>query len=94
MSLNKPLATGYYMKGDLSLFWNQPDKAAAEAHRDDWIVRAPAPGIRILKDFAKTLRTHRTGIPAYFDRPSPTGPLEATDNKIRTIVARQFSAAA
>jgi len=76
------------MKGDLSLFWNQPDKAAAEAHL------APAPGIRILKDFAKTLRTHRTGIPAYFDRPSPTGPLEATDNKIRTIVARQFSAAA
>jgi transposase len=65
LSLNKALATAYYMKKDLRLLWSQPNKAPAEAHLRGWIARVEASGIRILKEFAKTLGAHRNGILAY-----------------------------
>lgn len=90
LSLNKPLATAYYMKEDLRLLWSLPDKAPADAHLQDWIARAEASGIRILKDFAKTLRTHRHGILAYYDHRISTGPLEGTNNKIKTLQRQAY----
>jgi transposase len=73
------------MKEDLRLLWFQTDKASAEAHLEDWIGRAEAWGIRMLKDFTNTLRTHRRGILAYYDYRISTGPLEGTNNKIKTL---------
>jgi transposase len=90
LSINKPLATAYYMKEDLRLLWSLPDKPAAEAHLQDWIDRAEVSGIRILKDFANTLRTHRRGISAYYDHPISTGPLEGTNNKIKTLQRQAY----
>ncbi len=90
LSLNKPLATAYYMKEDLRLLWSLPNKATAEAHLQDWIARSEASGIRILKDFAKTLRTHRQGILSFFDYPISTGPLEGTNNKIKTLQRQAY----
>lgn len=90
LSVNKPLATAYYMKEDLRLLWSQANKASAEAHLQDWIARAEASGIRILKDFANTLRTHRRGILAYYDHPISTGPLEGTNNKIKTLQRQAY----
>jgi transposase len=85
LSLNKPLAAAYYMKEDLRLLWSQSSRASAEAHLDDWIARAEASGIRILKDFANTLRTYRRGILAFYSFPISAGPLEGTNNKIKTL---------
>jgi transposase len=90
LSLNKPLATAYYMKEDLRLLWSLPNKAAADAHLQDWIARAEASGIRILKDFAKTLSTHKRGILAYYDHRISTGPLEGTNNKIKTLQRQAY----
>jgi transposase len=90
LSLNKPLATGYYMKDDLRLLWAMPDKTAADAHMHHWIARAEASGIKILKDMAKTLRTHRQGILAYYDHRISTGPLEGTNNKIKTLQRQAY----
>lgn len=90
LGLNKPLATAYYMKEDLRLLWNQPDKATASAHLDDWISRAEVSGIRMLKDFANTLKAHRTGILAYYDHRISTGPLEGTNNKIKTLQRQAY----
>lgn len=90
LSINKPLAIAYYMKEDLRLLWSLPDKATAEAHLQDWMARAQAAGIRILKDFANTLRTHRRGILAYYDHPISTGPLEGTNNKIKTLQRQAY----
>jgi transposase len=90
LSLNKPLATAYYMKEDLRLLWSLPNKAAAEAHLQDWIARAEASGIKILKGMAKTLRTHKRGILAYFDHRISTGPLEGTNNKIKTLQRQAY----
>jgi transposase len=90
LSLNKPLATAYYMKEDLRLLWSLSNKAAAHAHLKDWIARAEASGIRILKDFAKTLSTHKRGILAYYDHQISTGPLEGTNNKIKTLQRQAY----
>jgi transposase len=90
LKLNKPLATAYYMKEDLRLLWKQPDKSSAQAHLDHWIMKAEASGIKILVDFAKTLRAHRTGILAYHDHAISTGPLEGTNNKIKTLQRQAY----
>ncbi|MBI5252477.1 MAG: transposase [Desulfomonile tiedjei] len=39
----------------------------------------------MLKDFANSLGTHRRGILAYYNYPISTGPLEGTNNKIKTL---------
>ncbi|MEW6351375.1 MAG: transposase [Thermodesulfobacteriota bacterium] len=70
--------------------WNQPDNATAEAVLQDWLGRAEASGIRIVKKFAHTLATYRAGFLAYYDYPISTGPLEATNNKIKTLQRQAY----
>jgi len=90
LKLNQPLAIAYYMKEDLRQLWAQTDKAAAQAFLDDWIRRAQASRISMLVKFAKTLAAHRTGILAYYDYPISTGPLEGTNNKIKTMKRQAY----
>lgn len=90
LRINKPLATAYYMKEDLRLVWKQPDKETAEAHLEDWIARAESSGITMLQRFAKTLKIHRCGILAYYDHRISTGPLEGTNNKIKTMQRQAY----
>jgi transposase len=85
LRLNKPLAVAYYMKEDLRQLWSQPKKAQAKQFLKDWIARAEASGIKMLKSFAKTLRDHQEGILAYYNFRISTGPLEGTNNKIKMI---------
>ncbi|HYW79222.1 MAG TPA: transposase [Thermoguttaceae bacterium] len=88
--MNRPLATAYYLKEDLRQIWNQPDKATAEGVLKDWIARADASGIRILQRFARTLTLHRHQILAWYDYPISTGPLEGTNNKIKTLKRQAY----
>jgi len=90
LMLNQPLATAYYLKEDLRQFWEQADKAAAGEFLDDWIGRAEASGITMLVKFARTLTIHRRGLLAWYDFPISTGPLEGTNNKIKTLQKRAY----
>ena len=90
LRLNQPLACAYYLKEDLRQIWNQPDKATAEVVLEDWIQRADASGVGMLKRFAKTLATYRSGILACYDYRISTGPLEATNNKIKTLQRQAY----
>ena len=90
LRMNKPLATAYYLKEDLRQLWSLDDKAAASAFLDDWISRARCSGIRMLIDFSKTLMLHRNGILAWYDHPISTGPLEGTNNKIKTLQKQAY----
>jgi transposase len=85
LKLNKPLATAYYLKEDLRQLWQQADKATATNFLADWIARAQASGIPMLIRFAKTLQRREEGILAYYDYRISTGPLEGTNNKIKTL---------
>lgn len=90
LRLNQPLATAYYMKEDLRQIWEQPDKATARRVLDDWIRRAEESGIKILHKMAATLGVHRHGILAHYDYPISTGPLEGTNNKIKTMQRQAY----
>jgi transposase len=90
LRLNKPLALAYYMKEDLRQFWEQPGKRYATLFLNDWIRRARASGVHMLGQMAKTLDKHRTGLLAYYDYPISTGPLEGTNNKIKTMKRQAY----
>lgn len=90
LDLNQPLATAYYLKEDLRQLWFQENKPAAKKFLADWIARAQASGIPMLIKFAHTLNAHRSGILAYYDYPISTGPLEGTNNKIKTMQRQAY----
>jgi len=90
LELNKPLAAAYYMKEDLRQLWDQPDKQKAGKFLVDWIFHALTSGIDMLQDFAYTMITHMEGILAYYDYPISTGPLEGTNNKIKTMTRQAY----
>jgi transposase len=90
LKLNKPLSLAYYMKEDLRTFWEQPGKTFATAFLDDWLRRAKASGIHMLQQMAKTLEARRDGLLAYYDFRISTGPLEGTNNKIKTMKRQAY----
>lgn len=90
LKLNEPLALAYYMKEYLRQIWKQPNKEKASLCLDDWIVKARVSGIKMLVRFANMLITHRRGILAYYDYPISTGPLEGTNNKIKTLQRQAY----
>jgi transposase len=90
LKINKPLAVAYYLKEDLRQFWGLPDKATAETFLTDWIRRAEASDVRILQQMARTIESRRMGLLAYYDYPISTGPLEGTNNKIKTMKRQAY----
>jgi transposase len=85
LALNKPLAVAYYLKEDLRRFWEQPGKRFATAFLNGWLRRAEASGVRMLQQMARTLAAHRSGLLAYYDAMITSGPMEGTNNKIKTM---------
>lgn len=90
LRLNQPLATAYYLKEDLAEVWEQEDQETAQAFLLDWIIQAETSGIRMLMAMARTLRIHAWEILAYYDYPISTGPLEGTNNKIKTMKRQAY----
>jgi transposase len=90
LKLNQPLATAYYMKEDLRRFWSQPDKQTAQKFLTDWMDRANASGIQMLKKMAKTLGSKRSGLLAYYDFKISSGKLEGFNNKIKTMQRQAY----
>jgi transposase len=90
LRLNAPLATAYYLKEDLRQIWGQPNKRTARRVLRDWLARARASGLRMLRQFADTLESYQEGILAYYDYPISTGPLEGTNNKIKTMQRQAY----
>ena len=90
LRLNQPLATAYYLKEDLGQFWEQPHKTAARNFLTSWYLRAMGSGIRVMHQMAKTLLFHAEGLLAWYDYPISTGPLEGTNNKIKTMQRQAY----
>jgi transposase len=90
LALNRSLAVAYYLKEDLRQFWEQPGKRFATVFLDGWIKRAEASGIKMLQQMGKTLAAHRSGLLAYYDVPITSGPMEGTNNKIKTMKRQAY----
>lgn len=90
LALNEPLAAAYYMKEDLRMFRKQNDQDSADRFLTDWIRRAQDSGVKMLKDFAKTLLAHKHGLLAWYEYRISTGPLEAVNNKIKNLQRQAY----
>ena len=90
LRLNQSLATAYYLKEDLRQIWEQLGKFPARLKLLDWYHQAMASGVRVLQDFARLLLTHQHRILAWYDYPISTGPLEGTNNKIKTMQRQHY----
>jgi transposase len=90
LALNAPLATAYYLKEDLRQIWQQANQRAARRVLRDWVARARASGVRMLGQFAATLEEYQEGILAYYQYRISTGPLEGTNNKIKTMKRQAY----
>jgi len=90
LRLNEPLSVAYYLKEDLRQIWSQPDKRTARRVLRDWLARARASGIRMLVKFADALEEHQEGVLNYYHYPISTGPLEGTNNKIKTMKRQAY----
>ena len=90
LKINKPLAAAYYMKEDLRQLWKQSGKDHAVNFLKAWILKAKASNILFLDRFADTLEEHWQGILAYYDYTISTGPLEGTNNKIKTLQRQAY----
>src|SRR3954462_14299253 len=90
LALNHSLAVAYYLKEDLRQFWEQPGKKFGTLFLDGWIKRAEASGIKMLQQMAKTLAAHRSGLLSYYDVMITSGPMEGTNNKIKTMKRQAY----
>jgi transposase len=90
LRLNEPLALVYYLKEDLRQLWAQPNKAVARQFLKEWLAQARVSGVRMLEQFADTLAEHQEGILNYYDYRISTGPLEGTNNKIKTMQRQAY----
>ena len=90
LDLNRPLAIAYYMKEDLRTLWDWEDKVTAEWHLNSQREMAKASKILMPVKFANTLLAHLSGILSYFDHRISTGPLEGTNNKIKTMKRQAY----
>jgi hypothetical protein len=88
----EPAAGGglYYLKEELRQFWEQSSKELATAFLDGGIKCAAASGIKILKGLAKTLAAHRSGLLNDYNVKITSGPMEGTNNKIKTMKRQAY----
>lgn len=90
LELNKPLALAYYMKEDLRQIWAQPNKKTAKKVLDGWVEIAKISGIGPLMKMGKTVAKYSFGILNWYDHPISSGPLEGTNNKIKTLKRQAY----
>jgi len=90
LKLNESLSIAYYLKEDLRQIWEQENRNKAAIFLHDWCRRAHASGIRVLQIMANTLEGYRNGILDWYRYPISTGPLEGTNNKIKTMKRQAY----
>jgi transposase len=90
LKLNEPLAKGYYLKEELRLFWEETFRWPAQLFLRSWCNRAIATGLPPLKTMAKTLTRLEDGLLSYFDHRISSGPMEGTNNKIKTVQRQSY----
>lgn len=90
LEANEPLAKAYYLKEELRQIWKQPNKAAAGVYLEQWIRSALASDVGPLVKMGKTMAMNRTGILAWYDHPISSGPMEGSNNKIKTLKRQAY----
>lgn len=87
---NKPLFSAYLLKEELGLLWEQPTYAQMRAFLAEWCAQADESGIRQMRQMAKTLLSHRSGILSWWKHRINNGRMEGINNKIKTLLRQTY----
>lgn len=92
LKMNKPLATMYYMKEELTTLWSTGGKVQTENYLQNWVSRALNSGIKHLVKIGKMIGGFRSAILRWFDFNInlSTGPLEGFNNKIKVLKRKAY----
>jgi transposase len=90
LKLNEPLSQAYYLKEELGLLWEQPSRTAMEDFLRQWCTRAMDTGIALLRQMAKTLLLHTSGILSWWEHRLSSGKMEGVNNKIKTLTRQAY----
>jgi transposase len=90
LKLNQPLSQAYYLKEELGLLWAQPSREAMETFLRQWCARAVDTGVALLRQMAKTLLAHASGILSWWQHRLSSGKMEGVNNKIKTLTRQAY----
>ena len=90
LTANADLSQIYFLKEELSQFWQQTDLKTAKGYLYDWLERAESLKISSLTKFCQTIRDHLDGLFSWYTTPISTGPLEGINNKIKTLKRQSY----
>lgn len=87
---NKPLFTGYLLKEALGLLWEQPTYGQMRSFLHEWCAWADESGIRQMRQVARTLLSHKSGILSWWKHRINNGRMEGINNKIKTLLRQTY----
>src|ERR1039458_5440373 len=87
---NEPLLLGYLLKEALGLLWEQPSFNEMRAFLKEWCQWAIDTGIRQMRQLAKTLTLHASGILNWWKHRINNGRMEGINNKIKTLLRQTY----
>jgi transposase len=90
LDLNRPLSIAYILKEELREFWNCADEQQGREHLLRWIQMARESGLRMLRQFARSIERHFQGLLAYFKHPISTARVEGINNKIKVLKRKAY----
>jgi len=90
LKANKPLATAYLLKEELSLLWFMANRKQARCFLAQWCQKAIASNIKQLIAMAKTLTRFAENILHYYVTGLTSAAVEGTNRKIRTLLRNAY----
>src|SRR5208337_4570404 len=87
---NEPLFTGYLLKETLGLLWEQPTYGQMRSFLHQWCAWADESGIPQMRQMARTLLSHRSGILSWWKHRINNGRMEGINNKIKTLLRQTY----
>ena len=87
---NKPLFTGYLLKEALGLLWEQPTYGQMRSFLSEWCAWADESAISQMRQMARTLLSHRSGILSWWKHRINNGRMEGINNKIKTLLRQTY----
>jgi transposase len=87
---NEPLFTAYLLKEALGLLWEQPTYGQMRSFLSEWCAWADESGITQMRQMARTLLSHKSGILSWWKHRINNGRMEGINNKIKTLLRQTY----
>lgn len=87
---NEPLFTGYLLKEALILLWEQSTYGQMRSFLSQWCTWADESDIRQMRQMARTLLSHKSGILSWWKHRINNGRMEGINNKIKTLLRQTY----